>query len=105
MSDEEKKEDKIEDKKIIDPDDKDASDLITAAHNSAKELGIGIWKRFLELMIKLMGIKGLFFAVCTYLFLATDKVPLWLWATSGVMMIGGTYADLFIDKIVPKGRD
>ena len=87
-------------KVLDDPDEKEASDLITAAHNSSKELGLGVWKRVLELLIKIIGVKGLFFGICTYFyFYGGEKVPMWLWAFSGLILVGGSYVDLFMAKI------
>ena len=82
-----------------DEDAKAASDLITAAHNNSKQLALAIWKRVLELLVKLVGVKGLFFGVSTYLFtsMGSEKFSIWIWVLSGILLIGGTYADKIID--------
>jgi len=98
MPEEENPEHKEEDKKIDDPDEKQADDLITAAHNNSKELGLGIWKRFLELGIKLIGVKGLFFGVCTYFYSTKSNFPLEVWVISGLLLIGGSYLDLVLNR-------
>jgi hypothetical protein len=68
---------------------------------SVKNLLASVVKRFLELLIKLIGGKGIVLVVSTYLFLTTDKVPLWAWLVAVVLFIGGRYADKLIEKIVP----
>jgi hypothetical protein len=95
---EHREEHKEEDKPLDDPDEKEASDLITAAHNNSKQLGLGIWKRFLELAIKLIGVKGLFFGVCTWFYSTKSNFPLEVWVISGLLLIGGSYLDLVLAK-------
>jgi hypothetical protein len=100
MDDQERPDDKNKQEQVPDQDDAEVSSLITAAHNSAKELGLGVWKRVLELGIKLIGVKGLFFGVCTYFyFYHGDKVPMWVWVLSGLILVGGNYADILLDRM------
>jgi hypothetical protein len=70
---------------------------------SFKNLLAAVPKRILELIIKVVGGKGAVLAVGTYLFIYTEKIPLWAWLLLVVIFIGGRYADKLIDRLTPKG--
>jgi hypothetical protein len=70
---------------------------------SFKSLLMAVPKRILELIIKVIGGKGAVLAIGTYLFMYTEKIPLWAWLLLVVIFIGGRYADKLIDRLVPGG--
>jgi hypothetical protein len=90
----------VEKKEAVFEDADDAQVKALTKDATVKKLLSGVFKRFLELLIKLIGGKGIVLIVTTYLFLV-DRVPLWAWLVAVVLFIGGRYADKLLDKLVP----
>jgi len=89
---------------VVEETDLDEQDIETYTKDkSFKSLLLAIPKRILELIIKVIGGKGAVLAIGTYLFMYTEKIPLWAWLLLVVIFIGGRYADKLIDRLTPKG--
>lgn len=85
----------------VDDDAEDAKKIITAANSSVKELAIGVFKRFLELVIKLVGMKGIIFSLATAFFFM-GKVEWYVWAGAGLFFISSRLAERFLESKIGK---
>ena len=68
-------------------------------NESWKSLLVGVPKRALCLVKKLICVKGAILAVATWLLLVTDKFPAWAWVTIAGFVIGGREFMKFVKDV------
>ena len=67
------------------------------------QLLLAIWKRFLELIIKLLGLKGLILVLDVYLII-DGKVPAWTFLVVAGIVLGGRMGENLIDKVIGNNK-
>ena len=67
------------------------------------QLLLAIWKRFLELIIKLLGLKGLILVLDVYLII-DGKVPAWTFLVVAGIVLGGRMSENLIDKVIGNNK-